>query len=418
MPAGNDGARPPFKCLSMFPGRAIIQRMRTSPLCLLALLCLCSTSFAGDVSSAVRKAVAPFIEAGEISGAVTLVARKGSVVSFESMGVSNLETRRPMRKDDLFWIASMTKPTVGVAIMMLAEEGKLSLHDEVEKHLPEFRNLWMTVEKSKTEMTLRRPARKITLLDLATHTAGIPRVEEPRAHSTLAELVSMISQRPLDFEPGSQWKYSSSGTHVLARVVEAASGQRFQDFLQKRVLDPLGMKDTTFFPPKRKAGRVVTPYLKSDKVPELTKTEVSFLRGPLWDTKRTVKPGGGLYSTAEDLRRFYQMMLNGGVWDGKRILSKESARELTRTQSGDIKTGFTDGMSWGVKFQVVKEPQGVTAMLNPGTFGHGGAYATQSWADPVNQTIYILMVQRRGFRNGDNSPIRLAFQTAAAEALR
>ncbi len=206
---------------------------------------------------------------------------------------------------------------------------------------------------------------------------------------------------------------------MLGRVVEAVSGQPFQDFIQERLFDPLGMQDTTFFPPRAKvvAGRVVTPYLKNDEVSELTETEVSFVRGELWDTKRTVKPGGGLYSTAEDMRRLYQMMLNGGVWEGNRLLSRESVCELTRTQSGDIETGFTDGMSWGIKFQVVKKPQGVTAMLNPETFGHGGAYATQSWADPVNQTIYVLMIQRRGFKNGDNSPIRKAFQEAAAGAL-
>jgi CubicO group peptidase (beta-lactamase class C family) len=385
---------------------------------LIALLGLCSTSIAADVSSAVKNAVLPFVEAGEISGAVTLVAHEGKVVSLQTMGVSNLKTRSPMRKDNLFAIASMTKPTVGVAIMMLAEAGKLSIHDPVEKHLTEFKGMWMVAGKSKTAMTLKRPARKITLLDVATHTAGISKVNEPRSHSTLAEHVAMLSQRPLDFEPGSQWKYSSSGTHVLGRVVEVVSGRSLQAFLQDRVFSPLGMKDTTFFPPKSKITRIATLYLKSDKVPELTETDVSFLRGDLWDTKRTVKPGGGLFSTAEDIWHFYQMMLNGGIWQGKRLLSQESVRELTRTQSGEIKTGFTDGMSWGIKFQVVKDPQGVTAMLNPGTFGHGGAYGTQSWADPMNQTVYILMIQRRGFKNGDNSPVRLAFQSAAAHALR
>jgi CubicO group peptidase (beta-lactamase class C family) len=113
------------------------------------------------------------------------------------------------------------------------------------------------------------------------------------------------------------------------------------------------------------------------------------------------------------MARLYQMMLNGGELRGKRILSKESVALLTRTQTDDIKTGFTDGMSWGFGFQVVKEPQGVTAMLSPGTFGHGGAYATQSWADPRKDLIYVLMIQRAGFPNGDNSPVRKAFQEAA-----
>jgi CubicO group peptidase (beta-lactamase class C family) len=373
--------------------------------------------FPDKVSTSIYKAIEPYIDNGEISGAVTLVARNGKVISHQAMGVSDLKTGRAMKKDDMFWIASMTKPLVGACAMILADEGKLDIHDELEKYLPEFKDLWMVDEKSGDAMTLKRPSRKITLLDVATHTAGIGGVNEPLSHTTLAELVAMASQRPLEFEPGSRWKYSSMGTHVIGRVVEVVSGKSFDVFLKERILDPLGMKDTTFFPPKEKVGRVAKSYMKNDKVKELTETDIYFVKGDLWDTKRTVKPGGGLFSTAEDLRRFYQMMLNKGVWNGKRILSENAVKELTRTQSGDIKTGFTDGMSWGIKFQVVKEPQGVTAMLNPGTFGHGGAYATQSWADPVNQTIYIMMIQRRGFKNGDASPVRMAFQSAAANAL-
>lgn len=369
-------------------------------------------------SETVRQAIAPFIEKGEISGAVSLVARDGKIVCFEAQGVSDLKTGRPMEKDDLFWIASMTKPTAGILTVMLQEEGKLDIHDPLEKHLPEFADLWMIDEKSEDRMTLKRPSRKVTLLDVMTHTAGIQNTEEPRSHTTLAELVSMISQRPIEFEPGSRWKYSTAGSNVLGRVVEVVSGQKFEDFLQERLLDPLGMYNTTFFPTRSQAKRTAKSYLKNEDSPELTEIQVHFVRGDLWDTQRTVKPGGGLFSTADDLRRLYQMMLNGGIWNGRRLLSEKSVRELTRTQSGDIKTGFTDGMSWGLQFQVVKEPQGVTAILHPGTFGHGGAYATQSWADPVNQTIYILMIQRRGFPNGDDSPIRKAFQEAAYQTLK
>jgi CubicO group peptidase (beta-lactamase class C family) len=374
-------------------------------------------SFASDVSKAVREAVEPFIEAGEISGAVILVAREGEIVSFETMGVSDLETEMPMKRSDLFWIASMTKPMTGAALMILVEEGKLSVDDLVETHLPEFKDQWMIAEKSKEGMTLKRPARKITVLDILTHTAGVPNVDEPRGHSTLAELTAQVSQQPLEFEPGSRWKYSTAGTNTVGRIVEVVSGQRFEDFLQERILNPLGMTDTTFFPSKNQVKRLAKSYLKNEDVPELEEVNVHFVVGDIWDNKRTVKPGGGLFSTADDLRRFYQMMLNGGIYEGQRILSEASVRELTRTQTGDIKTGFTDGMSWGLAFQVVKDPQGVTAMLSPGTFGHGGAYATQSWADPVNQTIYILMIQRRGFKNGDNSPVRKAFQEAAFKAL-
>ncbi|MFO7937435.1 MAG: serine hydrolase domain-containing protein [Kiritimatiellia bacterium] len=370
-----------------------------------------------EVSAAVRNAVQPFIADGEIAGAVTLVAKNGKVVSHEAMGLSDLNTKRAMKKDDLFWIASMTKPMVGAAAMMLADEGKLDIHDDLEKYLPEFSDLWMVDQKSGNKMILKRPARRITLLDVATHTAGIGNVEEPRSHTALAELVAMASLRPLEFEPGSQWKYSTMGTHVLGRVVEVVAGEPLDQFLQKRLFDPLEMKETTFFPSKQKLGRIAKSYLKNDKIQELTETEIYFIKGDLWDTERTVKPGGGLFSTAGDVWHFYQMMLNKGVWKGRRVLSEKAVKELTRTQSGDIRTGFTEGQSWGIKFQVVKEPQGITAMLHPGTFGHGGAYGTQSWADPVNQTIYILMIQRRGFPNGDNSPVRMVFQTAAAKVL-
>ena len=390
--------------------------MRHLLLSFLIFLSACA-SFAGDVSSAVRAAVEPFIDDGEISGAVTLVAKEGKIVSFESMGVSDLKTGREMQKTDLFWIASMTKPMAGAALMILVEEGKLSVDDLVETHLPEFKDSWMIAEKSDNEMTLKRPSRKITVFDILTHTAGVPNVDEPRGHTTLAELTAQVSQAPLEFEPGSRWKYSTAGTNTVGRIVEVVSGQRFEDFLQERILNPLGMTDTTFFPSEHQVERLAESYLKNGDVKELREVKVHFVIGELWDTERTVKPGGGLFSTADDLRRFYQMMLNGGIYNGQRILSEASVRELTRTQTGDIKTGFTDGMSWGLAFQVVKEAQGVTAMLSPGTFGHGGAYATQSWADPVNQTIYILMIQRRGFNNGDNSPIRKAFQQAAFDAL-
>jgi CubicO group peptidase (beta-lactamase class C family) len=383
-------------------------------------LFLCYPAVLGaDVSTAVRDAVQPFIDGEEISGAVALVARDGMIECFEAMGVSDLSTGRPMKKDDLFWIASMTKPMTGVLAMMLQEEGKLNIHDPVEKHLPEFADMWMVDEKSDDRMVLKRPARKVSLFDIMTHTAGIPNAEEPRSHTTLAELVAQISQKPIEFEPGSQWKYSTAGTNVLGRVVEVVSGERFQDFLQKRLLDPLGMYNSTFFPSRDQLERMATSYLKEGDMKHLKEVEIHMVRGDLWDTERLVQPGASLFSTADDLRRFYQMMLNKGVWNGRRLLSEASVRELTRTQTGNIKTGFTEGMSWGLKFQVVKQPQGVTAMLHPGTFGHGGAYATQSWADPVNQTIYIFMIQRRGLQpNGDGSDIRKAFQQAAFDALK
>jgi len=372
---------------------------------------------AADRSGAIVSAIEPFIEQNKISGAVTLLATNGEIASFETIGFADVKSRKRMRKDSLFWIASMTKPMTAVAILMLQDEGKLNVNDPVGTHLPEFGDLWLVSEKSNETMVLKRPARPVTIKDLLTHASGLPNVEAPRPHSTLAEVVSLVSQRPLQFEPGSRWSYSNAGIDTLGRVVEVVSGRRFDEFLKARLFKPLGMGSTTFHPSRRLSGRLAKSYEKSIETGALAETDVYFVTGELWDEERTVRPAGGLFSTAEDLFRFYQMMLNGGKWRGERVLSKEAVRELTRTQTGDIKTGFTDGMSWGLGFQVVKEPVGVTGMLSPGTFGHGGAYGTQSWADPKRSSIYILMIQRRGFPNGDDSGVRNAFQTAAVEML-
>ncbi|MBI4326610.1 MAG: serine hydrolase, partial [Chloroflexi bacterium] len=149
----------------------------------------------------------------------------------------------------------------------------------------------------------------------------------------------------------------------------------------------------------------------------LEETEIFFIQGGLSDHRRTPFPAGGLFSTARDLSRFYQMMLDGGSIKGQRLLSPAAVGQMTRPQTGDIKTGFVDGMSFGFGFAVVKQPAGVTAMLSPGTFGHGGANGTQSWADPQKDLILVLMVQRAGLPNADNSPVRRAFQEAAVAAI-
>ena len=368
-------------------------------------------------ATAVTEAIGHFIATDEISGAVTLVAKDGNIVSLEAAGQADLARRTPMRRDNLFWIASMTKPITGAAILLLQDQGKLSTDDLVESHLSEFGNLWLIDEQETDKRSFVRPSRKITLKDLLTHTAGIPNVAIPRPNSTLGEIVALASQQALQFEPGSRWSYSNAGIDTLGHIVQVVSGQPFDVFLAQNFFKPLGMQHTSFHPNRSQAKRVAKTYRKDTDTGELQEAEIHILKAPIWDKTRTIRPAGGLLSTAEDLFRFYQMMLNRGVWNGKRILSEHAVTELTRTQTGDITTGFTSGMSWGLGFQVVKDPQGVTGMLSPGTFGHGGAYATQSWADPKHQSIYILMIQRRGFPNGDNSPVRKAFQQAAIELL-
>jgi CubicO group peptidase (beta-lactamase class C family) len=363
----------------------------------------------------IPKRMEQFVAEKQISGAVTLVARDGEIKQLAAVGESDLATHRKMRTDDLFWIASMTKPITAVAVMMLQEEGKLSVNDPVEKYLPEFKNQWMVDAKSKDEMKLIRSPRPITIRDLLTHTSGLGDVPAPRGNCSLAELVMAYSQAPLNFAPGSKWSYCNSGINTLGRIVEVVSGMSYAEFLQKRIFDSLDMDDTTFWPSERQLKRAAKSYQPGTN--GLAEATVFFVKGPLSSRDRTPFPSGGLYSTARDISRFYQMMLNGGTWHGKRLLARKTVAEMTRTQTGDIKTGFTDGASWGYGFCVVKSPQGVTRMLSPGTFGHGGAYGTQSWADPAKNLIMILMIQRAKLPNADASPMRDALQDAAVGAI-
>lgn len=358
-----------------------------------------------------------FVDDKVISGAVALVADKESVLFCKAVGYSDLTTKRKMHKDDLFWIASMTKPITAVAVMILQDEGKLNINDPVEKYLPEFKNQWMIKDQTNEQLILVKPPRAITIRDLMTHTSGLNDLTPPRAHSSLAELVMAYSQLPLKFPAGSRWEYSNSGINTLGRIVEVVSGKPYPEFVNERIFKPLGMKNTTFWPSESDIYRIARSYEPDKDSGGLKETSIFLIQGDLTDKTRTPFPAWGLFSTAKDLCNFYQMMLNKGSFHGKRILSEDAVKEMTHTQTGNLKTGFSDGMSFGLGFAVVKEPQGVTGMLSKGTFGHGGAYGTQSWADPQKGTIYILMIQRAKLPNADASDIRREFQETAAKAV-
>jgi CubicO group peptidase (beta-lactamase class C family) len=363
----------------------------------------------------VRKRMQAFVDDKTIAGAVTLVARNGQIAALDAVGQADIANAKPMKPDTLFWIASMTKPITATAIMMLRDEGKLSIEDAVEKHLPEFKNQRLTETKSDGNVTLKRPARAVTLKDLLTHTSGIADAPSTGRDLSLSELVLLYSQQPLKSEPGSKWEYNNPGINTLGRVVEVVSGETFESFLQKRIFKPLGMKDTTFYPSGGQLKRVAKSYEPGAN--GLSETRIRFVMGPLDSRSRPAFPSGGLFSTAQDMFRFYQMVLNGGTWEGKRIVSADSVAMMTKTQTGDLKTGFTEGMSFGLGWAVVREPKGITAMLSKGTYGHGGAYGTQGWVDPEKNMIFVLMIQRAKLPNADASPIRQAFQQAAVAAM-
>ncbi len=350
------------------------------------------------------------IEAGDAAGVVTYVANTSRVIHVDAAGKSDLASGAPMQTDSIFWIASMSKPVTAVAVLMLQDEGKLSIEDPVGKYLPELAHL-KTADGEEHPVTLRH---------LLTHTSGMPEAsaDEARASATLTALIPHFATRPLRFKPGSQWSYCQSGINTAARIVEVVAGESFPDFLERRLFKPLGMKDTTFYLSEEQAQRLAKSYARSE-VGELKETPIAFLMGrKATDRQRYPAGNGGLFSTARDYGQFARMLLNGGSYLGTRFLSAESTKLLTTVQTGDLKTGFTPGNGWSLGCCVVREPQGVTAMLSAGAYGHGGAYGTQAWIDPGRRVVYILMVQRANFPNSDASDLRLDFQQAASDDLK
>ena len=385
---------------------------------LLAILPL--TLLARDLPPQIAPTLQQFVDDQTIAGAVTLVVGKEGVKSLESVGMRDLSTKDPMPKDAMFWIASMTKPMTSMALMMLVEEGKLSIEDPVEKHLPEFTGQMLVAEKTPDHTVLKKPSRSITVKDLLTHTSGLigksPLEASALDKLTLREAVLTYALSPLTFEPGSKWSYCNPGINTLGRLIEVASGKPFEVFMQERLFTPLGMNDTTFWPDKEQLGRLATSYKPKADNTGLEATTVSYLSPVLGDHKRMPMPAGGLFSCARDLARIYQMVLNEGTLDGHRYLKPETLKLMTTNQLGDLpKVSFADGMQMGLGFHLVGTPQGVTESLSPGSFGHGGAYGTQAWIDPSRSLAIVLLIQRAGLPNSDQSEMRRVLQKTAIE---
>ena len=382
-----------------------------------AALCAALPAFAdGPKLPGIGDAMQEMIAKNEIAGTVTVVVKKDKVLHLESTGFADVAAKRPMTPDTLFWIASMTKPITGTAILMLQDEGKLNVADPVAKYLPEFANL-------KTPSGKRA---HLTIAQILTHTSGLGEASGPEAQKakTLADLVPLWLAVPMQYEPGEKWKYTQSGINAAARIVEVVSGMSFDAFLQKRLFDPLGMKHTTFYLTPELRSRLVTAYAKNKDTGLLEPVPPRPEFGP---RDRPPQGNGGLYSTAPDYARFCQMLLNGGRFKGHRYLSPAAMKFLTTPQTGDLPTGFFQNNTfgnhganygWGIATCIVRTPhEGVAAMLSSGSYGHGGAWGTQAWIDPVKGVAYVLMVQRSNFPNSDASDVRRNFQQAAANAL-
>jgi CubicO group peptidase (beta-lactamase class C family) len=369
------------------------------------LLLACLGTLSAQTLPRVLRSMDDAIAAKEIAGAVTLVSDEAKTLHLAAQGFADLEKKIPMKKDSIFWIASMTKPVTGTAVMMMQDAGKLSVDDPVSKYLPEFKNLKDAGGKEVV----------VTLKQCLVHSSGLAEVnpQESGGITTLKDLMPLIAAKPVQFPPGSKWQYCQTGINTAARVVEVVSSQDFAAFLEQHLFTPLGMTDTTFYPSDEQARRIAVSYARTG-AGELEKSGLMFLgHAPVTSRERYPRANGGLFSTAADYEKFARMILRGGELDGRRYLSEKAVKQMTTVQSGDLVTGFTPGNGWGLGWCVIREPQGVSASLSPGTFGHGGAYGTQAWIDPVKRRVHLLLVQRANFPNSDASEVRRLFHESA-----
>jgi CubicO group peptidase (beta-lactamase class C family) len=373
--------------------------------------------------TALKSELQKLIDHGEIAGAVALVGRRGAVGALEVVGQADLAAHRPMRADTMFRIASMTKIATAVAVMMLEDDGKLTVDDPVQKHLPEFRGQKMlkgdpAALAAGGPFSLVDPPRPITIKDLITHTsgmncrlpAGFADLYEKRDR-TLAEGAIAFSQHPLIGPPGVTWKYCSPAYDTLGRIIEVASGKAYDQFMKERIFAPLGMTDTTFQPNAEQRKRLAVVYEKKDTL------QVVPGQGNPAENLRWFSPSGGIFTTAGDYARLGQMLLDHGRAGGKQLLREATWQKMTSVQfTSKEKVGFSPGLGMGLGVQVVMQPTDITAALGKGSFGHGGAYGTQLWVDPAHEMYFLLMVQRAHY-DGDSSAARKVLQEIGTAAI-
>lgn len=331
------------------------------------------------------------IDAGQLAGAVTAVARKGKVAHVSAQGVMDLGSRQPMTQTTMFRIASMTKPVVGVAIMMMVEEGRLRLNDPVSRFIPEFSRMKVGSERVAAQ-------RDITVKDLLTHVSGlgsgpvgdadIMKVSRKDGEK-LSDYIPRLGTTALEFQPGSRWTYSpGAGFETLGRIVEIASGMPLDQFFRRRIFDPLGMKDIAFWPSDAQWPLVATVYRRSENgltklaMPNDTMSRNVYFRG-----------SGGLYSTAQDYIPLGVMLANGGELNGTRLLSRKSVEMMTAAHVPDTLPGRPAGEGYGLSVRVVTNHALRGTLLSDGTYGWSGAQGTHFFVDPKEQLVGVLMVQ-------------------------
>ncbi len=342
------------------------------------------------------------MDSHQISGAVTLVARKGRIAHLEAHGAMDLDSGKPMAKNSIFRIWSMSKPVAGVAILMLMEEGKVRLNDPVAKFIPEFKGMKVAITQeqpagSPIQFYTVPATREITIQDLLTHVSGLgsgpasssemPRIAR-KTGDTLADFIPRFGTTPLDFQPGSRWTYSPlAAFDTLGRIVEIASGQTFDKFLRNRIFDPLGMKDIFFHPDEESVPRIPSTYHRAGDA--LQKTD-SMNR--MFD-KTYFSGAGGLMASTEEYAKFGEMLLEGGQLNGKRLLSPKTVDLMSSVFVPDTLPGRAPGRGFGLSVQVISDPIAAGYRVSKGSYGWDGAYGTHFWVDPKEKIVGLMMIQ-------------------------
>lgn len=366
----------------------------------------------------IDRVVQEYVDKKQVAGAVVLVARNGKIVYQKSIGYDDVDTKTPLKKDAIFRIASQTKAITSTAVLMLHEEGRFLLDEPISKYIPSFKNpkvLNKFNEKDSSFTTI--PAkREITIRDLLTHTSGISYagIGTPEAnaiyaknnipsgigtpYNKLADAISLLGTMPLIHQPGEKWTYGLN-IDVLGYLVEVVSGLSLDEFFRTRIFEPLGMKDTYFYLPADKYSRVPLLYTEANR--ETVKVPANTPSAEFPKLKGTYFSGGaGLNSTAYDYAIFLQMILNGGQYNGKRLLSPVTVKMMTHNQIGDLNLGLK---KFGLGFGLTTEREAAKLPPSVGSFDWGGIFGTSYWADPQERIIGLIMTQKYPNSYGDLS---------------
>ncbi len=349
-----------------------------------------SQGFSSEKLTLLNQAMHSYVDDNELSAIQTAIVKNGKLIHFDSYGSSDISENDPLEEDDIFRIASMTKPIVSIGLMMLYEEGKFNLNDPVYKYIPEFKNL--TIKKRKKVKPVKN---HVKIIDLLRHSAGLnfkgPEDYRKVISMNLEEYTKESVKEPLRFEPGTTWWYSSS-TDICGYLIEILSGQKLDVYLKDKIFDPLKMNDTSFELPKNKLDRLTTLYVVGEK-----KELVSFdnkSNSPFKNKVTLLNGSGGLLSTTKDYLKFSVMLLNNGSIGGEQILKKSTLDLMKQDHSLGLKYKklvFGKKKGFGLGFEVVKEED--TKFGSKGTFGWGGMFGTYFRADPKQNMVYIYMTQ-------------------------